>query len=270
MRITPLLLLALAACADQSSAPSDTHGLPADHGVVADGSVVYDGPVGERNTAGDLLPGDTALNDGHDADAGPPVPADATAPDLTSPDAGTPDLSPPPDTYNPTGLPVPCKQGPGWTLFRFHYGGGGTSPSIDVWDASCSYSYAPGSACNVYAVYPGFGSVSYTSQGYPILTTSEYLRVRFSVSGLSFTKAAVYIQARSYATAASTYYRVWSPLYGDKTGGPVDNDWIYDWYGLDWSGYLTPNDPASLTAIQIYAGQGSGQLAVQAVELCVQ
>lgn len=66
----------------------------------------------------------------------------------------------------PTGLSVPCAQGPGWTLFRFQYGGGGTSPSLDVWDATCSYSYAPNSACNVYAVYPGFGEVSHTPDGY--------------------------------------------------------------------------------------------------------
>ena len=81
--------------------------------------------------------------------------------------------------------------------------------------------------------------------------------------------AAVYIQARSYATAASTYYEVWSPLYGSVYAGPVDNDWVYDWYGIDWTGYLYPADQPSLTAIQIYAGQGSGKLAVKAVELCV-
>jgi len=90
------------------------------------------------------------------------------------------------------------------------------------------------------------------------------------VAGLSFTKAAVHIQARSYATASSTYYRVWSPLYGGLVNGPVDNDWIYDWYALDWTGHLVPSDPPGLTAIQIYANQGSGKLAVQAVELCVQ
>ena len=171
---------------------------------------------------------------------------------------------------NPTGLSTPCQTGPGWTLFRFHYGGNSRSPSIDVWDASCSYSYAPNSACNVYAVYPGFGDVSYSSQGYPILTSSEYLRVRFSVSGLSFTRAAVYLRARSYATSSSTYYQVWSPLYGGLESGPVDNDWVYDWYGLDWTGLLHPGDQPSLTAIQIYAGRGSGKLAVRAVELCVE
>jgi hypothetical protein len=189
---------------------------------------------------------------------------DASKPDASKPDAGKADAG------NPTGLKTPCQQGPGWTLFRFHYSGGGTSPTIDVWDATCSYSYASSSACNVYAVYPGFGSVSYTSQGFPILTTSEYLRVRFSVAGLSFSKAAVYLKARSYATSSSTYYRIWSPLHGDLAGGPVDNDWVYDWYAMDWTGYLKPTDSPPLTAIQIYAYQGSGQLAVEAVELCVQ
>jgi hypothetical protein len=183
-------------------------------------------------------------------------------------DARPPDQQPA-DASNPTGLTVPCKNGGGWTLFRFHYGTGSTSAAIDVWDASCSYSFAPNSACNVREVYPGFGDVSRTSAGYPILTTSEYLRVRFSVAGLSFANAAVYVQARSYATASSTYYRVWSPLYGEVHHGPVDNDWVYDWYGIDWTGYLWPTDAPAMTAIQIYATTGSGKLAVKAVELCV-
>jgi hypothetical protein len=194
---------------------------------------------------------------------------DTLSPDTLSPDTLSPDTAPPkPDgPPNTTGLSVPCQNGPGWTLFRFHYGGGNKSAQIDVWDASCSYSFAPNSACNVREVYPGFGSVSYTSQGYPIFTTTQYLRVRFSAAGLSFSKAKVYLQARSYATSSSTNFRVWSPLYGQQIGGPVDNDWVYDWYGVDWTGYLYPSDKPSLTAIQVYAQ--SGKLAVKAVELCV-
>ncbi|MBW2734040.1 MAG: hypothetical protein JRH20_16760 [Deltaproteobacteria bacterium] len=188
---------------------------------------------------------------------------DTLSPDTTV-DTTVDSSSPPP------GLSEPCQNGSGWTLFRFHYDAWSTSPRIDVWDASCSYSYVINSACNARTVYPGFGEVDTTSEGYPILTTSEYLRVRFSVAGLSFSQAAVYVKARSYATASSTYYRVWSPLYGDQVGGPVDNDWVYDWYGVDWSDYLYPSDSPSLTAIQIYAGQGSAKLAVSAVELCVE
>jgi hypothetical protein len=232
----------------------------------SDGSLVFPfDDIGVSTDAGidgsDLASDDSLAPDAHAQPDLKPLP-DLTVPDTQPP---APDLPP-----NPTGLTVPCKQGPGWTLFRFHYGGGSKSPQIDVWDASCSYSYAPGSACNVYAVYPGFGSVSYTSQGYPVLTTSQYLRVRFSVAGLGFKKAAVYVQARSYATASSTYYRIWSPIYGGLVGGPVDNDWVYDWYAMDWSKHLNPNDKPSLTAIQVYADKGSGKLAVKAVELCVQ
>jgi len=264
-RYALLLALVLPCCGGNTErAANDASGL--DHRTSGDAGPSNDGTV----------PDGTGLADG--TAEGPPADGAGT-PDVVAPDLHKPDLMVAPDTAAPTpdkGTPpgplsVPCNQGPGWTLFRFHYAGGSKSPQIDVWDASCSYSYAPNSACNVYAVYPGFGSVSYTSQGYPILTSSEYLRVRFSVAGLSsFTKAAVHIQARSYATASSTYYRVWSPLYGGLVDGPVDNDWIYDWYSLDWSNHLKPGDKPSLTAIQIYGDKGSGKLAVKTVELCVQ
>ena len=171
---------------------------------------------------------------------------------------------------NPTGLSTPCQNGPGWTLFRFRYNNNSTSAQIDVWDASCSYSFAPNSACNVREVYPGFGEVARTSQGYPIFTSSNYMRVRFDVGGLNFSSVTLWIQARSYATSSSTYYDVWSPLYGEKEGGPVDNDFVYDWYGLDWTGYLYPTDDPGLTAIQLYGGRGSGSLAVSGIEMCVQ
>jgi cysteine-rich repeat protein len=170
---------------------------------------------------------------------------------------------------NPTGLSVPCQNGPGWTVFRVHYDSGSTSARVDVWDATCTYSFG-NQACNVQEICPGFCDVDTTSQGYPVFTSSDYFRARFSVNGLSFTQAAVYIQARSYATSSSTYFDVWSPLYGGKEGGPVDQDFVYDWYGLDWTGYLFPSDDPGLTAIQIYGGRGSGSLAVKAVELCVQ
>lgn len=170
---------------------------------------------------------------------------------------------------NPTGLSVPCQNGPGWTLFRVHYDNGSTSARVDVWDATCSYSFG-NQACNVQEVCRGFCEVERTSQGYPVFTSSNYFRARFNVNGLSFTEAAVYIQARSYATSSSTYYEVWSPLYGGLEAGPVDQDFVYDWYGLDWTGFLFPSDDPGLTAIQIYGGRGSGSLAVKAVELCVQ
>lgn len=171
---------------------------------------------------------------------------------------------------NTTGLPTPCSNGTGQTLFRFHYDSGSTSARVDVWDASCSYSFAPNSACNVREVYPGFGDVDRTSQGYPVLSSTEYIRVRYSVSGISFSQATLYVQARSYSTGASTNIEAWSPIYGGIAYGPVDNDFVYDWYAIDWSNSLSPSDDPNLTAIQLYAHQGSNSLAVKAVELCLQ
>jgi len=171
---------------------------------------------------------------------------------------------------NTTGLTVPCSNGAGYSMFKFHYDNGSTSARIDVWDATCSYSFASNSACNVREVYPGFGDVSRTSEGYPIVTSTHYIRVRFSAAGLNFNTATLYVQGRSYATGSSTTIRAWSPLYGEQFGGPVDNDFVYDWYDLDWTGFLTPNDQPSLSAVQIYAYQGSSSLAIKAVELCVE
>ena len=172
---------------------------------------------------------------------------------------------------NTTGLSVPCSLGSGYAVFKFHYDSGSTSARIDVWDASCSYSFAPNSACNVREVTRSFGGdVERTSQGYPVATSSDYIRVRYSVAGLNFSTATLCVQARSYATSSSTNIRAWSPIYLDVAYGPVDNDFVYDWYPIDWSNHLSPSDSPSLTAIQLYAYQGSNSLAVKAVELCVE
>lgn len=224
------------------------------------GPVCGDGILDPGETCDDGVTADCATT--HDGGDGSCAPAGTCAPGYS--------LHNQTCVANATGLSVPCQNGPGWTLFRFHYSNNSTSAQIDVWDASCSYSFAPNSACNVREVYPGFGEVSRTSQGYPIFTSTHYLRVRFDVSGLSFTSATLWIQARSYATGASTFYDAESILYGVREGGPVDNDFVYDWYALDWTGFLSPFDDPNLTAIQLYAGRGSGSLAVSAVELCVE
>jgi len=240
----------------ESSVDADLEG-DEDADRVADGDAdLDDDGDGEGDAAADAdVEADTDVGSDGDGD----VDADADADGDADADA---DSDPPP------GLTRRCENGPGWTLFAFHYDRGhGTNAVIDVWDATCSYSLAPGSACNVVPVR----SVSSVHEGFAVVVSgSSYLRARFSVTGLSFTRAAVYLQARSYATASSTHYEVESPLYGVLEGGPVDNDWVFDWYGLDWSALLFPSDPPGLTAIQIFAGRGSGSLAVHAVELCVE
>ena len=168
----------------------------------------------------------------------------------------------------PTGLSTPCQNGPGWTLFRVHYDDGSTSARVDVWDATCEYSFAPNSACNVQEVTYGFGDVPRNYQGYPILDHQDYIRVRFKVTGLQFTGATLHLEAAGPYTIASTEYRAWSPLYGERIGGPIDR--IMDWSTLDWTGMLTPYDEHGLTAIEINAVQSPHTVTVRSIELCVE
>lgn len=167
---------------------------------------------------------------------------------------------------NHTGITTPCSNGSGYSLFKFHYGNPSKSPTIDIWNATCSYSYAIGSACNVDEIYPGFGSVSYTSDYFPIFTTSNYLRIRFAVSGLNFHKTTLYFRARGYSSSVNV--RIWSPLYGEQVVGPVSYGWTFNTYALDWSNYLYPDDQASLTAIQLYAEQN--EIVLSSMEVCVE
>ncbi len=174
-----------------------------------------------------------------------------------------PDVAPTRDAPPVTG--IPCENGAGRSLFRFHFDNS-TNPRIDVWTASCSYSLAPGSACNVVPVR----SVGVVMSGYAVTVGSaDYLRARFSVAGKDFSNATLYVQARSYSTSASTRIRAWSPIYGDAFGGPVDVDFTYDWYAIDWTHMLSPSDDPALTAVQLYAEGGSSSLAIHAVELCI-
>jgi hypothetical protein len=268
-----------AAIQSDAGAPSDAARLdagPLDAGSPDAGPVV----IVEPADAGALDAGATDAGAGvvEPADAGPPDagPADAGPPDDSPPDAGPPDAGPidgGPIDAGPAPLPglsEPCSNGPGWTVWRLHFDGS-SNPRIDTWDASCSYSLAPSSACEARVVTSGFGSVGTVMDGYAVElgTSFPYLRVRYSVEGLAFSSATLWVQARSYATASSTNIRAWSPLYGDVAYGPVDNDWTYDWYGIDWSEHLSPDDEPGLTAVQLYAYLGSGSLAVHAVELCV-
>ncbi|UJR81224.1 hypothetical protein [Sandaracinus amylolyticus] len=245
-----------ASASDAGAIDIDAGVIDVDASTVGVDANVIDVDASTSDDAGsesDASPGDDA---GEELDAGSMADAGSSI------DAGP---TPPP------GLSVPCSNGPGWTVFRLHFDGS-SSPRIDVWDASCSYSLAPGSACEARVVAFGTGTVEPVMSGYAVAlgTSSPYLRVRYSVDGLSFTRATLWVQARSYATSSSTNIRAWSPLHGETTRGPVDNDWTYDWYDVDWTDYLTPSDQPSLTAIQIYAHSGSGSLAVHAAELCVQ
>ena len=223
--------------------------------------------------------------------------AEAFEPDLETVDAETPQLDdqglvedaapPPPDappTDPPTAPPtepppvgitdVPCEQGPGSTLFRMHWFGGSHSADIDVWEANCEYSIGPGSACNALPICRGgIGcEVGVTNDGYALVLDgrNQYLQIRFDVTGLFFQRSTLYIQARSLSPGAGTNVEFWSPLYGGVEAGPIDQDFEYDWYALDWSDFLFPGDDPGLTAVRITPSGGAGVLGLHAVELCLE
>ena len=263
-------------------------GSAADGGAM-DGAAVDAGtPDGDTADAG---PGDAAVADAGASDAGSAdgglrdgaagdgasddggseggAPLDAGSPDGASLDGAAPDAdaadATPPDGAPGTGIDTPCGLGPGNGLLAFHFDRS-TSPRIDTWNATCRYSIASGSVCHVITV----GRVSTVMGGKAVLLDgTDVIRARFEVTGLQFTGATLYVKARSYDTRRSTYFQVWSPLYGGLEAGPVDNDFVYDWYAVDWSDHLKPTDRPLLTAFEISAGSGSRKLAVEAVELCV-
>lgn len=241
---------------ERDSGPADADAVEATDG--ASDSSATDTDTAGADTATDTDGADgSPPSDATDTDAG----GDTRVPDAS--DAGSDaDASPP-------GLSVPCSNGSGWTVFKFHWSqNGGRSPSIDVWDASCRYSTAIGSTCRVSLLHnPDFNSRQPRAV---TLSGSEAIRVRYDVSTLQFTDAAVHVQARSYATTSPTRFEVWSPIYGAKTSpGLVDQDFVYDWYTVPWGNYLSPSDDPNLTAIEI-SDLGGDELAVHAVELCVQ
>ena len=221
----------------------------------------------------------------------------AFEPDLETVDAETPwtddeglveDAAPPPPDAPPTDPPtapptepppvgitdVPCEQGPGSTLFRMHWFGGSHSADIDVWEANCEYSIGPGSACNALPICRGAVGceVGVTNDGYALVLDgrNQYLQIRFDVTGLFFQRSTLYIQARSLSPGAGTNVEFWSPLYGGVEAGPIDQDFEYDWYALDWSDFLSPGDDPGLTAVRITPSGGAAVLGLHAVELCLE
>lgn len=197
-----------------------------------------------------------------DPDAARPSEPDAAAPPR-------PDGAPPEPDAAPARVLGPCEQGPGFAVWRFRYDDGSTSPRVDAWSASCDY--RAGSDCAIDDGCEGDGpcDVGRTVTGAVALDAeTEFLRIRFSVAGLEFSEAWVHTQARSLAIAASTTFEVWSPLRGGVQDGPVDNDFVYDWYETAWTEQLQPEDAPADTEIRVRPVKG-GALGVQAMELCV-
>jgi hypothetical protein len=215
-------------------------------------------------------------DEGFVEDAAPPSPDTPSAPPTDPPTAPPTDPpTAPPTEPPPVGITdVPCEQGTGSTLFRMHWFGGSHSADIDVWEANCEYSIGPGSACNALPICRGaIGcEVGVTNDGYALVLDgrNQYLQIRFDVTGLFFQRSTLSIQARSLSPGAGTDVEFWSPLYGGVEAGPIDQDFEYDWYALDWSDFLSPGDDPGLTAIRITPSGGAAVLGLHAVELCLE
>ncbi|MCA9544603.1 MAG: hypothetical protein KC613_09435 [Myxococcales bacterium] len=194
---------------------------------------------------------------------------DLAEPDMAEPDMAEPDLAPP-DLGIP-GVPpgrTPCDLwGEGWVLWAFHYDAGSRSPRIDTWDATCEYGFQ-NQACSVYDICRGgIGcEVPRLNDGAVHLSASNYyLQIRFSVAGLAFNRAALFVEARG--TRGSGRFNALQPgLGGGFQVEQVDGQ-AYRWYGMDWSELISPADDPGLTAVRIEPDNST--VAVRSVALCV-
>ncbi len=178
---------------------------------------------------------------------------DASAVDAAAVDAATPDAA-----------GSPCANGPGRVLWRLSWPAGqGGYARVDAWAAACAYSLAD-PACSLSGEphdYASFGP------GIVFGSATDYFRVRFSVAGLGFTAATLYLAAHADGGGLPRL-RVQSQLHGELLFQPTVPISTHRLYSIDWSPYLLPGDAPSLTAVTLRP-MPTG-LAVSQLELCVQ
>ena len=127
----------------------------------------------------------------------------------------------------------------------------------------CAYSLAD-PACSLSGEphnYASFGP------GIVFNSTTDYFRVRFSVAGLSFTSATLYLAAHADGSGLPRL-QVQSQLHGEYLFQPTVPISTHRLYAIDWSAYLAPTDTPSLTAVTLRP-MPTG-VAVSDLELCVQ
>jgi hypothetical protein len=178
---------------------------------------------------------------------------DAIAVDAASPDAASPDAAGP-----------PCTNGPGRALWRLSWPAGqGGYARVDAWGAACAYSLAD-PACSLSGEphnYASFGP------GIVFNSTTDYFRVRYSVAGLGFTAATLYLAAHADGSGLPRL-QVQSQLHGEYLFQPTVPISTHRLYTLDWTPYLAPGDAPGLTAVTLRP-MPTG-VAVSQLELCVQ
>ena len=193
---------------------------------------------------------DAAVIDAAAIDA---IAVDAASPDAASPDAAYPDAAGP-----------PCTNGPGRALWRLSWPAGqGGYARVDAWGAACAYSLAD-PACSLSGEphnYASFGP------GIVFNSTTDYFRVRYSVAGLGFTAATLYLAAHADGSGLPRL-QVQSQLHGELLFQPTVPISTHRLYTIDWTPYLAPGDAPSLTAVTLRP-MPTG-VAVSQLELCVQ
>ena len=196
---------------------------------------------------------------------------DAAAIDAATTDAAAIDAAPPIDARIIDAAPsvdaptaAPCTNGPGRVLWRLSWPSGqGGYARVDAWAAACAYSLAD-AACSLSGEphnYASFGP------GIVFNSTTDYFRVRFSVAGMSFTSATLYLAAHADGSGLPRL-QVQSQLHGEVLFQPTVPISTHRLYAIDWTAYLAPSDTPSLTAVTLRP-MPTG-VAVSDLELCVQ
>lgn len=159
---------------------------------------------------------------------------------------------------------TPCASGPGSTLWRVSWpSNGGGYATVEAWDNGCTYSLAD-QACSLSGEPHDDAN---WGPGVVLNSSTDFFRVRFSVQGLSFTTATLYVSAHADGSGIPNGL-LQSPLYGDLTFAPQVPISQHQTYAIDWSSYLDPSDPPSLTAVTLRSMPVG--LAVSAMELCAE
>jgi hypothetical protein len=135
----------------------------------------------------------------------------------------------------------PCANGPGRVLWRLSWPAGqGGYARVDAWAAACAYSLAD-PACSLSGEphnYASFGP------GIVFNSTTDYFRVRFSVAGLSFTSATLYLAAHADGSGLPRL-QVQSQLHGEYLFQPTVPISTHRLYAIDDPVLRRPTPPAS-------------------------
>lgn len=182
-------------------------------------------------------------------------------------DSGTDDTGTSDSSTGGTGSGItstPCQTGPGWTLWRLSWEPNSAGyANVDAWDNGCEYSLA-NQACSLSGEphdYANFGP------GVVFNSSADYFRVRFSVQGLSFSNATLYLDA--HADGGGIPHGMFSsPIYGTYDLVPSVPISQHKTYTIDWTPYLSPSDAPSLTAVTLESMPIG--LAASFMELCVE